>query len=414
MQYDIAVIGAGPAGLAFARLLADTGLRIVLLDRQPLEAIASPAVDGRDIALTHQSVKILQQMGAWAHIPVEGVSELREARVVDGDSPYVLDFDGNRQAGEPLGWLVANHLIRQALYEVVAPLDGVDLIAGVDVTATATNDAYGSVTLSDGRVLTATLVIGADTRFSETRRRMGIAAEMNDFGRVAIVCRMQHELPHENVAWECFHYGRTLAILPMPGDSSSIVITVPSRLADAIMAMDEEAFNADIERRFERRLGRMQLVGERFAYPLVAVHAKRFVGRRFALIGDAAVGMHPVTAHGFNLGLSGAELLAGLVRKAAQRDGDIGADAVLLPYQSRHMLDTRPLYHGTNTVVGLFTNDSFPATVLRKAVMHLSNQLPPVKWAIRHKLMAKGGLPKPPLLPMPSLPSLPWMTKKGS
>jgi len=220
------------------------------------------------------------------------------------------------------------------------------------------------------------------------------------------VCRMQHQLPHQNIAWECFHYGRTLAILPMPGDSSSIVITVPARLADGIMALDEDAFNADIERRFAHRLGHMQLVGERFAYPLVAVHAKQFVANRFALIGDAAVGMHPVTAHGFNLGLSGAELLAAQVRKAAQKGRDIGAQSVLAPYQARHMLDTRPLYHGTNTVVGLFTDDSLPATVLRKAVMHLSNHIPPVKWAIRHKLMAKGGLPGLPL--PPALPRLPW------
>jgi ubiquinone biosynthesis UbiH/UbiF/VisC/COQ6 family hydroxylase len=228
---------------------------------------------------------------------------------------------------------------------------------------------------------------------------MGIPAEMNDFGRVAIVCRMEHENPHENIAWECFHYGRTLAILPMPGNASSIVITVPASAAPGILSMDEATFNADIEERFEFRLGRMTLVGERHAYPLVAVHAKQFIGQRFALIGDAAVGMHPVTAHGFNLGLSGAELLAGEVSKAAQKQADIGAPDVLLPYQAKHRLDTLPLFHGTNTVVGLFTNDSFPATLLRKAVLHASNHLPPVKWAIRRKLTGQAGLsalPSPP------------------
>lgn len=397
MHYDIAVIGAGPAGLSFARSLADTGLRIALIDRQSQEDLADPAIDGRDIALTHQSLKLLNQLGAWQHIPSEGISDLREARVVDGDSPYVLDFDNDGAEGEPLGYLVANNLIRKALFEVVAPLDRVELITGVSVTAVETGEDGGTVTLSDGRELTATLLVGADTRFSESRRRMGIAAEMNDFGRVAIVCRMEHDLPHENVAWECFHYGRTLAILPMPGNSSSIVITVPANQADGIVNMDEAAFNADIEQRFEHRLGAMRLVGERHAYPLVAVHAKKFYTNRFALIGDAAVGMHPVTAHGFNLGLSGADILAGEIRKAMRRGRDIGSDAVLSAYQTRHMIDTRPLFHGTNSVVGLFTNDSFPATMLRKAVLHLSNHLPPVKWAIRHKLTAKGGLPNLPL-----------------
>jgi len=399
MHYDVIVIGAGPAGLAFARSLADTQLRVALLDRQPLDDLAKPAVDGRDIALTHLSLELLQGLGAWERIAADDISPLRAARVIDGESPYTLGFDNPGQEGDPLGFLVANHLIRKALFEVVAPLDRVDLITGVEATGVATDDSGARVTLSDGREINGSLLVGADTRFSETRRRMGIAAEMNDFGRVAIVCRMEHEQPHENVAWECFHYGRTLAILPMPGKASSVVITVPANQADAIMGMHEAAFNADIERRFEHRLGRMQLTGERYAYPLVAVHAKRFVAKRFALVGDAAVGMHPVTAHGFNLGLSGADILARQIRKAVRRGQDIGSPRVLEPYQTGHMLDTRPLFHGTNGVVRLFTDDSFPATLLRKAVLRLSNHLPPVKWAIRHKLTSKGGLPNLPLPP---------------
>jgi 2-polyprenyl-6-methoxyphenol hydroxylase-like FAD-dependent oxidoreductase len=190
----------------------------------------------------------------------------------------------------------------------------------------------------------------------------------------------------------------------MPGNASSIVITVPASKAPEILGMTEEAFNADIEQRFEHRLGAMRLAGERFAYPLVGVHAKRFVAQRFALIGDAAVGMHPVTAHGFNLGLSGAELLAGEVRKAAERGADFGAPEVLQAYQAKHRLDTLPLFHGTNTVVGLFTNNSLPAKALRKAVMHASNHLPPVKWAIRRKLTGKSGLSALPLPPTWLLP----------
>jgi len=404
MQYDVIVIGAGPAGLALTRSLADARLRVALLDKQPLDALVAPPVDGRDIALTHLSRKLLRRLGAWERIPARDISPLREARVLDGDSPYTLAFDNAGHAEEPLGYLVANHLIRKALFEVVDPLDRVDMIGGVEASAVASDASRATVQLSDGRQLSADLLVGADTRFSETRRRMGIAAEMNDFGRVAIVCRMEHEQPHNNVAWECFHYGRTLAILPMPGNASSVVITVPADRAGEIMDLDEAAFNADIERRFELRLGRMCLAGQRYAYPLVAVHAKRFVARRFALVGDAAVGMHPVTAHGFNLGLSGADILARQVHEAVRKGQDIGSAGVLAPYQERHMRATRPLFHGTNGVVGLFTNDRFPATLLRKAVLHLSNHLPPVKWAIRHKLTSKGGLPEFPL--PPRLPGL--------
>ncbi len=139
-------------------------------------------------------------------------------------------------------------------------------------------------------------------------------------------------------------------------------------------------------------LGKMTQASKRFTYPLVGVHADRFYTTRYALIGDAAVGMHPVTAHGFNLGLSGQDLLASEILKALSQGYDYWDTGILKRYQQQHMLSTRPLYHGTNTVVSLFTNDSFPATLLRKAVLRISNNLPPIKWAITQKLMTKNHL----------------------
>ena len=150
--------------------------------------------------------------------------------------------------------------------------------------------------------------------------------------------------------------------------------------------------NTNIEDRLDHKLGKMKLIGQRYRYPLVGVHAKRFYTQRFALIGDAAVGMHPVTAHGFNLGLSGQDILANEILTALSKNKAYWNTATLKRYQQQHMLTTRPLYHGTNTVVSLFTNDSFPATLLRKAALRLSNNLPPVKWVIQQKLMAKNQI----------------------
>ena len=120
MSYDIAIIGAGPAGLGFARLLVDTGLRMVLVEKQSVAELAEPPVDGRDIALTHLSKKILEEIGVWQRFPADSVSPLREARVVDGTSPYTLSFDSAKDGLDALGYLVANHLIRRALYEAVS------------------------------------------------------------------------------------------------------------------------------------------------------------------------------------------------------------------------------------------------------------------------------------------------------
>jgi ubiquinone biosynthesis UbiH/UbiF/VisC/COQ6 family hydroxylase len=278
--------------------------------------------------------------------------------------------------------MLSNHRIRHHLYQRVKTLKNLALIFEQSITAIETNASGGSVTLEDGRVLSAPLVIAADSRFSQVRRMMGIPAEMNDFARVAIVCRMRHEKPHQQLAWECFHYGRTLAILPLADNECSAVITLPAHLAPSVKNMDEAAFSADIQKRFGNRLGRMELAGERFAYPLVGVHARRFISQRFALLGDAAVGMHPVTAHGFNLGLRGSDTLAREIIKAHSKGQDIGSNKVLGVYQREHTLVTRPLYHGTNGIVSLFTNDRIPAKLARKAVLHLSNRLPPLKKAI--------------------------------
>jgi 2-polyprenyl-6-methoxyphenol hydroxylase-like FAD-dependent oxidoreductase len=176
----------------------------------------------------------------------------------------------------------------------------------------------------------------------------------------------------------------------MPGKLSSIVITAPSDQAGEILNMSKASFNKDIEKRLNGRLGTMHQKGDRYPYPLVGVHANRFFSQRFALIGDAAVGMHPVTAHGFNLGLSGQDLLANEMLDAISWGRDFWHRDVLSRYQKQHMLSSRPLYHGTNSIVALFTNDSLPATLIRKAVLRLSNNLPPVKWAITRKLMAKN------------------------
>jgi ubiquinone biosynthesis UbiH/UbiF/VisC/COQ6 family hydroxylase len=405
MNHDIAIIGAGPAGMAFACMLQGSGLDVVVVEKLTTEVLEDPPVDGRDIAMTHLSLEILQGLGIWQRFDPASISPIREARVVDGDSSYCLNFDTTRDKDGALGYLLANHLIRKAVYEQTVSHEHITLLTGQEVKSVSTNERNGVLTLSDGQTITASLVIAADTRFSETRRKMGISADMLDFGRTAIVCEMEHELAHNNVAFECFHYGRTLAILPMPGNVSSIVITVPSQMADAIMQMSEEQFNEDVMQRFGGQLGAMKLITERYPYPLVAVHARRFYGQRFALIGDAAVGMHPVTAHGYNLGLSGADILANEIKKAVKKGYNFASESVLSQYQHKHRQTTLPLFHGTNQVVGLFTNDSFPATLVRKAVLRLSNNLPPVKWAIKRKLMSKRHLPPLPLLPgMEKLP----------
>lgn len=386
MNYDIIIVGAGPAGLSFARSLANTELRIALIEKQSEQQLAEPEFDGRDIALTHLSVRILKELGIWARFEPDERPPIKEARVLDGTSPYCLDFDGKRDSVDALGFIVSNHVIRRALFDEVQTLDNVEILTDVVVTSVSTNDNEAKVVLSDGRTVQSRLVVAADSRFSETRRMMGISASMHDFGRVCVVSRMQHEKAHEGIAFECFHYGRTLAVLPLTSHRSSIVVTAPMDQRASIMESDDAQFGSDIQQRFENRYGDMKLVSKRFAYPLVGVHASKFCAKRFALIGDAAVGMHPVTAHGYNLGLSGQEILATEIINAAAQQRDIGATLLLQRYQNKHMRTTRPMFHGTNEIVKFFTDDRAPAKLARSIALRLANRIPPIKRVIQNKL----------------------------
>ena len=390
MDYDLAIIGAGPSGLSFACSLRNSGLKIAVIEKQSRQLLAAPPIDGRDIALTHLSRKLMQQQGSWQRIDPGDISPIQRAEVIDGDSPYTLSFDTPSDETDALGFLISNFRIRKAIFEEFDKLENVTLIDATEVSRVSTDDRGATVTLASGDTFRTSMIVAADTRFSASRRQMGISSDSHDFGRTAIVCWMEHEQSHHQTAFECFHYGRTLAILPMPGSMSSIVVTAATDQAEAILDMKRTSFNQDIEKRLNGRLGAMKLKGKRYPYPLVGVHANRFFTHRFALIGDAAVGMHPVTAHGFNLGLSGQDLLASEMSTAISKGRDFWHPAVLARYQQQHMLSTRPLYHGTNSIVSLFTNDSLPATLIRKAVLRLSNNLPPVKWAITQKLMAKN------------------------
>ena len=385
-DYDVVIIGAGPAGLSFACSLAEKKIRVLIVERSSIDSISNPQPDGREIAITHQSRKILYELGVWSLIDGDEVSLLKEAKVYSGSSNSLLDFDAKKSSIEALGYLVPNYLIRKGLYERVLQANNVDIVSDISVEDINTNNAGAEVALSDGKNVKSSLVVAADSRFSELRRKMGIPSLMKDFSKVMIVTRMEHEKDHNHVALECFNYGHTLALLPLNGNVSSVVLTVSADNAKEILSLSETKFNEMVTEGFKQKLGQMKQIGERYSYPLIGVYAQKFKAKRFALVGDAAVGMHPVTAHGFNLGLKGQDLLSFAVKRAFDHGLDIGSDEVLNDYERKHINFSRLMYFGTNGVVALFTNDTFVAKRIRKLVLKFANRFPPVKSLITSHL----------------------------
>ena len=227
--FDVVIIGAGPAGLSFACSLAGQNLDILVVEKSPISSINNPRPDGRETALTHNSLKILQKMGVWNLIDESKVSPLREAKVFDGDSESLLNFDTKKSKIDALGYLVPNNLIRLALFQKASKSENLTFINGLSVDHINTNASGANITLSNGDSIKSKLIVAADSRFSEIRRKMGIPSMMKDFSKVMIITRVSHEKPHNHTALECFNYGHTLALLPLNGDISSVVLTVPTR-----------------------------------------------------------------------------------------------------------------------------------------------------------------------------------------
>jgi len=379
MKFDIVIIGAGPVGIAFASGFADTKLKVAIVDKLPNAAISNPKIDGREIALTHQSIETLKKLDLWQHFSKKLMSVIKEARILDGNSRYFLNFNHQEIQKENLGYLIPNYLIKKNLYKRLKKLSNVTLINKTECVSINTDGENSLIVLSNGTKIKTNLVVAADSRFSKIRSKMGIPAFVRDFNKDMIVCRMEHEKPHKNIAYEFFRYDQTQALLPYIKNQSGIITTVSRDLSSSLMTMDKKNFNKRMEKSFNKFFGKMKLIGKRYTYPMITTYTKQFVADRFAVIGDAAVGMHPVTAHGFNLNLKGLNILIDEIKKTIKNGDDIGSTTILKKYQTKLHFAAAPIYLATNSIVNLYTSNIMPAKLTRQFVLRFVNTIKPVK-----------------------------------
>ena len=390
---DIIIIGAGAIGLAFALSLADTKLNILIIDKASEDKLANPEYDGRETGLTNFSVSLLKQLNIWQDIEKKYISSLKEARVINNNSDYSLDFKSNQSHNDILGYFVSNHIIRKTLYKKVSNISNIKILSEAEIIDIENQPNLVRVILANNKTLQGDLLVVADSRFSEARKKLAIATNMRDFARTMIVCKMEHQKSHNNVAFECFDNDRVLAVLPLSGKVSSIVITVPILEAQNMLDMQEQDFNQDISQRFAKDLGELKLISKRYSYPLISTYASKFFTNRAALIGDAAVGMHPVTAHGFNLAIKGQYILAKEIKKALNLGQDIASLQLLNRYHIQHVKDTKPLYYATNAIVSLFTTNNSITKILRNITLRVANNnfLPFKKLITQHLLKKQNN-----------------------
>lgn len=405
-RHDVIIAGAGMAGATFALAAAQGGLRVVLVDPQPFSAQLAPTFDGRSTAIAFSTFRMLDALDVGGALRPHAC-RMDRILVTDGRRPGAasrsassafLRFDadeiGDRTNGEPLGYMVENRRIRAALAEAVTAA-GIEVRAPAEVSAVEAGPGRAIVSLADGRMLEAPLVVGAEGRGSRVRREAGIDTVGWSYGQSGVVATVSMGRDHGNVAHEYFLPSGPFAILPLTGRRASLVWTETTRRAEALRTCSDEAFHAHLMRRFGDFLEDVSVVGPRFVYPLSLQLAEQLTAPRTALIGDAAHAVHPVAGQGLNMGLKDAAALAEVLVEAARLGEDIGSETVLDRYARWRRFDNAALAAGFDGFVRLFSNDLAPVRLARDLGIAAVNRIAPLRRAFMHEAGgATGDLPR--------------------
>lgn len=383
---DVLVAGAGYVGLATAVSLkqARPSLSVAVVDAAPEGAWEK---DTRASAIAAAACRMLDRLGCWDEISLQAqaITEMvvTDSRTSDPIRPVFLTFDGEVAPGEPFAHMIANRVLNGALRRRAASL-GIDIVEGVAVSSFETGGALTAVHLADGVALETRLLVAADGVRSKLRDMAGIKVVTWDYGQSGIVCTVRHERPHNGRAEEHFLPAGPFAILPLkPGSDgsnrSSIVWTERTADATKLVSGDDLVFEVELEQRFGLKLGDISVEGRPRAFPLGLTLARSFVAPRFALVGDAAHGIHPIAGQGLNLGLKDAAAFAETIVEADRLGQDIGALDVLERYQQWRRFDTVQMGVTTDVLNRLFSNDLGPVRQLRDIGLGLVDRMPRLK-----------------------------------
>ena len=394
---DMVIGGAGFAGLALA-----IALRQALGDSFTV-TVADPALaslkskDPRASAIAAAARRLFEAIEVWPAVAHEAQPILdmvvTDSKLEHAMRPTYLTFGGEVEEGEAFAHMIENRLLVDALVDKAKAL-GIDLRAGA-VTGFDNMPNAIDVDLSGGETISARLLVGADGARSQIREQAGIATHGWNYDQSAIVCTVAHERDHDGRAEEHFLPAGPFAILPLTGKRSSIVWTETAREAERIVALPDGEFHAELEKRFGLKLGDLQVVGARRAFPLGLFTARSFIGERLALIGDAAHIIHPIAGQGLNMGLRDVAALAEAVADAARLGLDIGAPDVLERYQRWRRFDTMTMGAATDGLNRLFSNNSDVLRLARDVGLGLVERMPALKRIfIREAAGFTGEVPK--------------------
>ncbi len=384
-NFDVVISGASFAGLALARALSQAlgdDFTIALIDRG-----AGPGAygdpDARASALSAASMHMLEVLGAWPAIAAEAQPvariEITDTSLNAGVRPVLLTYDNVIDAGEPATYIVPNSVLHEALVAAVSGVASITWIASAEAQDFVSSETEARLRLADGSELTAALLVAAEGRRSRLREAAGIKVVGWSYPQIGIVTTVRHERSHEARAVQHFLPSGPFAILPLKGRRACITWTEDADEARRILALDDEGFLAEVETRFGGKLGTIALDGPRQSWPLETHLARRYVGSRFALIGDAAHGVHPLAGQGLNLAFRDVAALTEVVSEGVRLGFDPGDGQALARYERWRRFNSvvsAATFDGLNR---LFASDLTLLRSARELGLGLVDRMPALK-----------------------------------
>ncbi len=393
---DCLIAGGGYVGLsvAVATKASAPHLDVVLVDMASEDDISK---DERASAIAAAASRMLDRLGIWQELvkDAQPINEMivTDSRTSDPVRPVFLTFGeaGIEHAnGEPFAHMLPNRALVKALRAKAKAL-GVTVIFGDTVAAFKTDDPASTVTLGSGKTIRTRLLIAADGARSGLRDQAGIKTVHWSYDQMGIVTTVAHERPHNGRAEEHFLPGGPFATLPLTGNRSSLVWTEPTENAERLMKADDFTFELELEQRFGHKLGEIEVVGPRKAFPLGLTLARDYVKPRFALVGDAAHGIHPIAGQGLNLGFKDAAALAQVIVETDRLGLDIGSMTALERYERWRRFDTVQMGVVTDVLNRLFSNDIGPLRMLRTIGLGIVDRMPGLKKGFINQAAGRSG-----------------------
>jgi 2-octaprenyl-6-methoxyphenol hydroxylase len=392
-SYDILIVGGGLVGASLVRALQGRGLRIAVLEAVQFETRTEAGYDDRAIALAHGTQVIFDSLDLWGDLEHDA-TPIHRIHVSDRGHCGFTRMDREEEGLSALGYVVPARVLGQVLGDVARSAEGVDLYCPAtlaDLNLEAESATATLVRDDETLMLTARLVVAADGAGSAVRDRLGIAVTERDYGQTAVIANITPQLPHHNVAYERFTDTGPMALLPMSAGRCAVVWTVDSRETGEVMGLSDGEFLCRLQERFGYRLGRLERVGRRQAYPLRLVKAKESVRHRLALVGNAAHTLHPIAGQGFNLGMRDIAVLAEVLVDSMVEGHDPGELSVLSRYEAWRHADHRRVTAFTDGMARLFTLPLPGLGMARAAGMLMLDLLPPAERLLTRLTMGRSG-----------------------